>query len=99
MVCDRYIIKVEVVLLMDDNKINNSKNTFFFHDFKMVCDKYIIKVILVMDDNKSKIVLITTCHLIVIKNVVFLTNNIILNMFSSEVSIKQSHARLRCAKT
>ena len=30
MVCDRYIIKVEVVLLMDDNKINNSKNTFFF---------------------------------------------------------------------
>ena len=63
MVCDRYIIKVEVVLLMDDNKINNSKNTFFFHDFKMVCDKYIIKVMLVMDDNKSKIVLITTCHI------------------------------------
>ena len=63
MVCDRYIIKVEVVLLMDDNKINNSKNTFFFHDFKMVCDKYIIKVILVIDDNKSKIILITTCHI------------------------------------
>lgn len=48
---------------MYNNKINNSKNTFFFlHNFKMVCDWYIIKVVPMMDDYKSNITLITICH-------------------------------------
>lgn len=48
---------------MYNNKINNSKNTFFFlHNFKIVCDWYIIKVVPMMDDYKSNITLITTCH-------------------------------------